>query len=49
MYWQLPQADGSSMTRVTPGTTTKARVAVAVMADASLTDHQLIALSQGGS
>ena len=46
---QLPQADGSSMTRVTPGTTTKARVVVAVMADASLTDHQLIALSQGGS
>ena len=31
---QLPQADGSVMTRVTPAGTPKARVAVAVMADA---------------
>ena len=30
---QLPQADGSVMTRVTPNGSAKARVAVAVMAD----------------
>lgn len=46
---QLPQADGSVMTRVTPNGSAKARVAVAVMADETLTDSQLIALSQGGS
>ena len=40
---QLPQADGSVMTRVTPAGTPKARVAVAVMADETLTDSQLIA------
>ncbi|MCT7085130.1 hypothetical protein, partial [Salmonella enterica] len=32
----------------TPAGTPKARVAVAVMADETLTDSQLIALSQGG-
>lgn len=37
------------MTRVTPSSTPKARVAVAVMADETLTDSQLIALSQGGT
>ncbi len=37
------------MTRVTPAGSAKARVAVAVMADETLTDSQLIALSQGGS
>ena len=46
---QLPQADGSVMTRVTPAGSAKARVAVAVMADETLTDSQLIALSQGGA
>lgn len=45
----LPQADGSVMTRVTPASNAKARVAVAVMADETLTDSQLIALSQGGA
>ena len=44
----LPQADGSVTTRVTPASNAKARVAVAVMADETLTDSQLIALSQGG-
>ncbi len=44
---QLPQADGSVMTRVTPVGTAKARVAVAVMADETLTDSQLMTLSQG--
>ncbi|NWD91036.1 virulence factor family protein, partial [Pseudomonas sp. K5002] len=46
---QLPQADGTVLTRVTPGTAPKARVAVAVLADETLTDSQLIALSQGGA
>ncbi|MEZ0521591.1 AcvB/VirJ family lysyl-phosphatidylglycerol hydrolase, partial [Pseudomonas sp. Env-66] len=45
----LPQADGSVMTRVTPASNAKARVAVAVMAEEILTDSQLIALSQGGA
>ena len=45
---QLPQADGSVMTRVTPAGNPKARVAVAVMADETLTDSQLLTLSQGG-
>ncbi|WP_339532137.1 virulence factor family protein [Pseudomonas mucidolens] len=46
---QLPQADGSALTRVTPGTPVKARVAVAVMPDALLSDNQLIALSQSAA
>ncbi|KJK06229.1 virulence factor family protein [Pseudomonas tussilaginis] len=38
--------DGSSLTRVTPGTHPKARVAVAVLQDQALTDKQLLNLSQ---
>jgi len=45
----LSQADGSTMTRVIPGTTPKAQVAVAVLADATLSDNQLLALSRGGA
>ncbi|MGE7957681.1 virulence factor family protein [Pseudomonas sp. NPDC089530] len=58
-YWNRPapqpilehlaQADGSSLTRVTPATQAKARVAVAVLADEALTDTQLMALSRGGA
>ncbi|MCB2254625.1 virulence factor family protein [Pseudomonas chlororaphis] len=58
-YWNRPapqptlehlaQADGSTLTRVTPATQAKARVAVAVLADEALTDTQLMALSRGGA
>lgn len=58
-YWNRPapqptlehlaQADGSPLTRVTPATQAKARVAVAVLADEALTDTQLMALSRGGA
>ncbi|AZD28009.1 virulence factor family protein [Pseudomonas chlororaphis] len=44
----LAQTDGSTLTRVTPATQAKARVAVAVLADEALTDTQLLALSRGG-
>lgn len=46
---QLTQADGSTLTRVTPGTKAKARVVVAVLPDATLTDKQLLALSRSGA
>ena len=46
---QLPQADGSTLTRVTPGTKAKARVLVAVLPDSTLSDKQLLALSRGGA
>jgi hypothetical protein len=46
---QLPQADGSSLTRVNTGPESQGPGSViAVMADASLTDKQLMALSRGG-
>ncbi|OLF55447.1 virulence factor family protein [Pseudomonas chlororaphis] len=46
---RLAQADGSTLTRVTPASQAKARVAVAVLADEALTDAQLTALSRGGA
>ncbi|KAF0863252.1 virulence factor family protein [Pseudomonas sp. LD120] len=46
---QLTQADGSILTRVTPGTQAKARVVVAVPPDAILSDKQLLALSRSGA
>ncbi|MBM5459805.1 virulence factor family protein [Pseudomonas sp. P66] len=44
----LTLGDGSSLTRATPGTHPKARVVVAVAQDQSLTDKQLLNLSQSG-
>ncbi|WP_136477782.1 virulence factor family protein [Pseudomonas sp. DG56-2] len=44
----LTLGDGSSLTRATPGTPPKARVVVAVAQDQSLTDKQLLNLSQSG-
>ncbi|MNZ38599.1 hypothetical protein D3C78_560790 [compost metagenome] len=44
----LTQLDGSSLTRVTPGTHAKARVVIAVLPDQALTDKQLLNLSQSG-
>lgn len=46
---QLTQADGSTLTRVTPGAKAKARVVVAVLPDSTLTDKQLLALSRSGA
>lgn len=45
---RLTLEDGTALIRVTPGTSTKARVAVAVLPDDGLTDKQLLALSQDG-
>ncbi|PSS48195.1 virulence factor family protein [Pseudomonas sp. BBP2017] len=44
----LTQLDGSSLTRVSPGTHAKARVAIVVPQDQALTDKQLLNLSQSG-
>ena len=44
----LALADGSSLTLVTPGTSAKARVAIATPADQHLSDRQLLDLSQAG-
>jgi type IV secretory pathway VirJ component len=43
---RLTLEDGTALIRVTPGSSIKARVAVAVLADEGLTDKQLLALSQ---
>ena len=45
----LPQPDGSSLTRVVPGTQARAQVIVATLAEDALSDKQLTALSRGGS
>ena len=46
---QLTPADGAVMTRVTPGTTPKAQVLVAVNDDQKLSDKQLTTLSRSAS
>jgi type IV secretory pathway VirJ component len=46
---QLTPADGAVMTRVTPGTTPKAQVLVAVNDDQKLNDKQLTTLSRSAS
>ncbi|SDS76809.1 Type IV secretory pathway, VirJ component [Pseudomonas asplenii] len=45
----LSQADGSPLTRLIPGTSPKAQVIVATLAEDALSDKQLAALSRGGS
>ncbi len=45
----LSQADGSTLTRLTPGTTPKAQVVVATLAEDALSDTQLYALSRSGA
>jgi len=45
----LSQADGSTLTRLTPGTTPKAQVVVATLAEDALSDTQLSALSRSGA
>ena len=45
----LSLQDGSPVTRTTPGTQAKARVLVAVSQDQTLSDKQLLDLSQSGS
>lgn len=45
----LPQADGSSLTLVVPGTQARAQVIVATLSEDALSDKQLAALSRGGS
>ena len=44
----LAQADGSSLVRVTPGVHAKARVAISVPAEQTLSDKQLLDLGQAG-
>ena len=44
----LIQADGSTLTKVTPGQTARAQVVIATPAEEALTDAQLSALSRGG-
>ena len=44
----LSQADGSTLTKVTPGQTARAQVVIATPAEEALTDAQLSALSRGG-
>jgi len=46
---QLTPPGGAAMTRVTPGTTPKARVLVAVNEEQKLSDQQLMTLSRSGS
>ena len=45
----LTPANGNDMTRATPGTKAKARVAVLVPVDQAMSDRQLLDLSQSGS
>ncbi|WP_419735299.1 virulence factor family protein [Pseudomonas sp. COR18] len=45
----LSQADGSPLTRLIPGTSPKAQVIVATLAEDALSDKQLAALSRGGA
>ncbi|CAD5198319.1 virulence factor family protein [Pseudomonas sp. FEN] len=45
----LSQPDGSTLTRLVPGTTPKAQVVVATLAEEALSDKQLSALSRGGA
>ena len=44
----LSQTDGSTLTKVTPGQKTRARVVIATPAEEALNDKQLLALSRGG-
>ena len=44
----LSQADGSTLTRVTPGQSAHARVVIATPAEEALNDKQLLALSRSG-